>query len=32
MRLADMKIWLRLTAGIWLILIVIWTGMIFWES
>lgn len=32
MRLADMKIWLRLTAGIWLILIVVWTGMIFWES
>ena len=29
MRLADMKIWLRQTAGIWLILIVVWTGMIF---
>lgn len=32
MRISDMKIWLRLTAGIWLILVVVWTGMIFWES
>ncbi len=32
MRFADMKIWLRLTVGIWLILVVVWTGMIFWES
>jgi methyl-accepting chemotaxis protein len=32
MRLSDMKIWLRLTAGIWLILVIVWTGMIFWES
>ncbi|MEW5781537.1 MAG: methyl-accepting chemotaxis protein [Pseudomonadota bacterium] len=32
MRLSDMKIWLRLTAGIWLILVLVWTGMIFWES
>ncbi|MDI6749223.1 MAG: methyl-accepting chemotaxis protein [Rhodocyclaceae bacterium] len=32
MRLSDMKIWLRLTAGIWMILVFAWTGMIFWES
>ncbi|MCX8087465.1 MAG: methyl-accepting chemotaxis protein [Rhodocyclaceae bacterium] len=32
MRFADMKIWVRLTAAIWLMLIVAWTGMIFWES
>ena len=32
MRFADMKIWVRLTAAIWLMLIIAWTGMIFWES
>ena len=32
MRLADMKIWMRLTAAIWGMLILAWTGMIFWES
>ncbi|WP_126445674.1 methyl-accepting chemotaxis protein [Sulfuricystis multivorans] len=32
MRLSDMKIWLRLTAGIWLLLVFVWTGMVFWES
>ncbi len=32
MNFADMKIWVRLTAAIWLILILAWTGMIFWES
>jgi methyl-accepting chemotaxis protein len=31
-RLADMKIWIRLTAAIWLILAIIWTGMIFWTT
>ncbi|MGE5466586.1 MAG: methyl-accepting chemotaxis protein [Ignavibacteria bacterium] len=31
-RLADMKIWVRLTAAIWLVLIIAWSGMIFWES
>lgn len=31
-RLADMKIWVRLTAAIWLILAIIWTGMIFWTT
>jgi len=32
MRFADMKIWVRLTAAIWLMLVIAWTGMIFWES
>ena len=32
MRVADMKIWVRLTAAIWLMLIVAWTGVILWES
>jgi methyl-accepting chemotaxis protein len=32
MRFADMKIWMRLTIAIWLMLVVAWTGMIFWES
>ncbi|MEW6164609.1 MAG: methyl-accepting chemotaxis protein [Pseudomonadota bacterium] len=32
MRFADMKIWVRLTAAIWLMLVIAWTSMIFWES
>lgn len=32
MRLSDMKIWLRLIAGIWLILAIVWSGMIFWQD
>jgi methyl-accepting chemotaxis protein len=32
MRFTDMKIWVRLTAVIWLMLVIAWTGMIFWES
>jgi len=32
MRFADMKIWVRLTAAIWAMLVIAWTGMIFWES
>ena len=32
MRLADMKIWIRLTAAIWLMLVLAWSGVIFWES
>ncbi len=32
MRFADMKIWIRLTSVIWLMLVIAWTGMIFWES
>jgi methyl-accepting chemotaxis protein len=31
-RIADLKIWIRLTAAIWLMLIIAWNGMIFWES
>jgi methyl-accepting chemotaxis protein len=27
-----MKIWVKLTAAIWLMLVVFWTGLIFWES
>ena len=29
---SDVKIWVRLTAAIWLMLIIAWVGMIFWES
>jgi methyl-accepting chemotaxis protein len=32
MRIADMKIWVRLTAAIWLMLVIAWTSMILWES
>ena len=31
-RFADLKIWVRLTAAIWVILAVIWTGMIVWAT
>jgi methyl-accepting chemotaxis protein len=31
-RIADLKIWVRLTAAIWLMLIFFWNGLIFWES
>ncbi|MEN9481343.1 MAG: hypothetical protein RLZZ298_2738 [Pseudomonadota bacterium] len=31
-RLADMKIWVRLTAAIWFTMAIIWTGMIFWTT
>src|SRR5512137_1323968 len=30
--IADQKIWVKLTAAIWLMLVVFWTGLIFWES
>jgi len=30
--MSNWKIWLRLTAAIWLVLVVVWTGMISWES
>ncbi|MFA7291540.1 MAG: methyl-accepting chemotaxis protein [Rhodocyclaceae bacterium] len=30
--MSNWKIWLRLTAAIWLVLVVVWTGMIAWES
>jgi methyl-accepting chemotaxis protein len=32
MRFTDLKIWMRLTAAIWLMLVIAWTSMIFWES
>ncbi len=32
MRLADMKIWMRLTGAIWAMLVVAWTSLVFWES
>lgn len=32
MRIADMKIWVKLTVAIWLMLVFAWTGMVFWES
>ncbi len=28
----NVKVWVRLTAAIWLVLLVAWTGMIFWQS
>ena len=32
MRVADLKIWVRLTFAIWLMLVLAWTSMIAWES
>ena len=31
-RFADLKIWVRLTAAIWVILALIWTAMILWTT
>ncbi|MDP2809073.1 MAG: methyl-accepting chemotaxis protein [Rhodocyclaceae bacterium] len=31
-RIIDLKIWLRLTGVIWVMLVVAWTSLIFWES
>ncbi|MDZ4252927.1 MAG: methyl-accepting chemotaxis protein [Sulfuritalea sp.] len=31
-RISDLKIWVRLTGAIWLMLLVAWSAMIFWES
>jgi methyl-accepting chemotaxis protein len=31
-RFSDLKIWVRLTAAIWIMLIIAWSGMIFWQS
>jgi len=28
----NLKIWVRLTAAIWFVLVIVWTGMIVWES
>ncbi len=30
--MSNWKIWLRLTAAIWFVLVVVWTAMIAWES
>ena len=31
-RISDLKIWIRLTGAIWIMLAIVWTGMIAWES
>ena len=31
-KIADLKIWMRLTFAIWVMLVLAWSGMIFWES
>ncbi|AXS80558.1 methyl-accepting chemotaxis protein [Dechloromonas sp. HYN0024] len=31
-RIADLKIWIRLTAAIWLVLAIIWAGAIVWTT
>ena len=30
--MSNWKIWLRLTAAIWTVLVIVWTGMIAWQS
>lgn len=30
--MSNLKIWVRLTAAIWFVLVIAWTGMIFWQS
>ncbi|MBI2307713.1 MAG: methyl-accepting chemotaxis protein [Rhodocyclales bacterium] len=32
LKIADTKIWVRLTASIWILLIVAWSAMILWQS
>jgi methyl-accepting chemotaxis protein len=32
LRIADLKIWLKLTVAIWAMLVLFWTSLIFWES
>ncbi len=32
LRIADLKIWLKLTVAIWAMLVLAWTSLIFWES
>jgi methyl-accepting chemotaxis protein len=32
LRIADLRIWIRLTAAIWFMLLIAWNAMIFWES
>ena len=31
-RIADLRIWIRLTAAIWFMLVIAWNSLIFWES
>src|SRR5690242_5840287 len=31
-RIADLKIWVRLTVAIWFMLVIAWSGMILWQS
>ncbi|WP_303783336.1 methyl-accepting chemotaxis protein [Azovibrio restrictus] len=31
-RISNWKIWIRLTAAIWLVLVIAWAGLIAWES
>ena len=28
----NIKIWVRLTAAIWFVLVIVWTGMIVWPD
>jgi methyl-accepting chemotaxis protein len=30
--MSDLKIWVRLTAAIWFVLVLVWAGMIFWQA
>ncbi|MEI7431955.1 MAG: methyl-accepting chemotaxis protein, partial [Betaproteobacteria bacterium] len=30
--MSNLKIWVRLTAAIWFVLVIVWTGMIFWQT
>ena len=30
--MSNWKIWIRLTAAIWLVLVLVWSGMILWQS
>ncbi len=30
--MSNLKIWIRLTAAIWFVLVIAWTGMIVWQS
>jgi methyl-accepting chemotaxis protein len=29
---SNLKIWVRLTAAIWFVLVIVWTGMILWQT
>lgn len=30
--MSNLKIWVRLTAAIWFVLVIVWTGMIHWQT